>query len=165
MNSTSRIRRAAAATPAVRREWMVNLSAVLFVLGMTGLALVVGLHQREEDAWKSAADAAFLEQREAIDALNEPRSPARNGYQHQDNWKYIGELGGCVLVLMLAGIVRYRSPRPATPVRTSERWTRTPAPRRRSTAPAQSRAELAGRVSAVVWGDRIAGKETRSGSG
>jgi len=157
---------------------MVNLSAVLFVLGIAGLALVVGLYRREEDEWQKAADVAFLEQKEAIASLYEPKTPAGGSYQHTDNRKYIAEAGGCVLVLVLAAVVRYRSPRlprAAEPVRVAEKWSRgptsrqpkpnrrEPAERREKTAPIKSQPELADRLSAVVWGDRVAHKETMTG--
>lgn len=137
---------------------MVNLSAVLFVLGMAGLGLVVTLYQLDEERLQKAAITAFNERM--------PATPVSN-FHHVDNSKYIGEAGACIFVLALAAVVRYRAPRPirtAERVRVVEKWSQTPARRQRqpieqaAPAPLKSQPELADRLSVVVWGDRVAHK-------
>jgi hypothetical protein len=136
---------------------MVNLSAVLFVLGMAGLGVVVTLYQLDEERLQQAAIAAFNERM--------PATPVSD-FHHVDNSKYIGEAGACVFVLALAAVVRYRAPRPVRPaerVRVVEKWSRTPPRRQRkpieqAAAPVKTQPELADRLSVVVWGDRVAHK-------
>jgi hypothetical protein len=148
---------------------MVNLSAVLFVLGMAGLGLVVTLYELDQDRLHQAAVAAFSER--------VPAMPVSN-FHHVDNSKYLREAAGCIFVLALAAIVRYRAPRKirvAERVRVVEKWMQTPARRQRGSAEqvvakrreqaarVKPQPELSDRLSAVVWGDRVAHKERMAG--
>ena len=127
MSSRSRVPPDAAVTPArraavalARREWMVYLSAVLFVLGMAGLGLVVTLYELDQDRLHQAAVAAFSERMPAMPVSN---------FHHVDNSKYLREAAGCIFVLALAAIVRYRAPRKirvAERVRVVEKWMQRP---------------------------------------